>query len=351
MGGTNYSSIDKDVRDSIRDSVAKKTGISVDDASLKYNYDIRSGKTAAATHPTLSPRGVKVRESRDSKEHPITIPIGITLDTTGSMSQVPYAIQKSLTKLMGTFLEDKASGKRYLGDGYPAIMISAVDDYDAQQSMGYATGDGCLQIGQFESGLEIDDNLSNLWITKNGGGTAHESYDLALYFAARHTVHDHLEQRGKKGYWFIIGDEMAYPEVTRQQIMDVIGDDPLQSNITLEAIIAEASEKYHIFFILPNQTSYYSSPTHARFWQNLLPEGHFIKLADPNDICSTIVGCVALCEEEDVTIDDLKADGVAVGSAIVPLSAVARGAVSRRGQFSAAVLPTVGGTAGSTERL
>lgn len=341
MGDSNYSADDKAIRDAIRDTTAKSKGISIDDATLGYNFDIKTGKTAAKTHPSLSPKGVKARESRDSDVHPVTVPIIITLDTTGSMSQVPYAMQKSLTKLMGTFLGDKASGKRYLGDGYPAIMISAMDDYPAQGA------DGCLQVGQFESGIEIDDNLTNLWITGNGGGTRCESYELALYFAARHTVHDHLEKRGRKGCLFIIGDEKAYPKVTRAQIRDVIGADPLESDITLKQIIAEASEKYNIFFILPNQTSYYNSPEHAQFWRDLLPQGHFIKLDNPDDICNTIAGCVAICEE-DISVDDLQADGVAVGSALMPLTYVAMGVVDRR---SVAGLPAVAGAAGATERL
>ena len=39
-----------------------------------------------------------------------------------------------------------------------------------------------------------------------------ESYELAMYFMARHTALDCHEKRGKRGYLFIIGDEMAYPQ-------------------------------------------------------------------------------------------------------------------------------------------
>lgn len=294
-------------------------------------------------HPSLSPKGAKLRESRDSAEHPVTYPIGITLDTTGSMATVPEIIQKELSKLMGYFLEERASGKKYLGEAYPAIMISAVDDYPR------GTGaDGCLQVGQFESSISIDDNLTNIWITGNGGGGEPcESYDLALYFAARHTVHDHLEKRGGKGCWFIIGDEKSYPQVDRNQVREVINSDPLQDNISIQEIIAEASEKYDIFYVMPNMTSHYKEPRIVDFWKALLPQGHVIMLDDPTKICETIAGCVALSAETGVTLDDLKADGI-VTTALVPLS---KGAAVGKGSFNAGGLPAVAGDLGSTERL
>lgn len=132
------------------------------------------------------------------------------------MGRVPVIIQKQLNRLMGLLIDDKLSGKRYLGDAYPAIMISAVDDYRAQVNRGFANGEGSFQVGQFESGLEIEDNLTNIWLTQNGGGTFEESYEIPLWFMGNRTAHDHGEKRGKKGYFFIIGDEHAYPSVSSE---------------------------------------------------------------------------------------------------------------------------------------
>lgn len=342
MGGSSYSRSDYDARTTMRAATARTKGISVNAATMAFDADIKAGRTEAKVHDTLSPHGAKVRESRDSVEHPVTVPIIITLDTTGSMSSVPFTIQKRLSELMGNFIDDKASGKKYLGEGYPAIMISAVDDYPAQGA------NGCLQVGQFESGIEIDDNLTNLWITHNGGGTYQESYELALYFAARHTVHDHLERRGRKGYMFIIGDEMAYEKVTRAQIKEVINDDPMQDDVPLEQIIAEAQEKYHVFFVIPNQTSHFKDPVLEKFWVKLLGQQNVLKLEDPEKICSLICGAVAICEEH-IGIDDLTADGLNVGgTALALLASTAGSSVARH---SAAGLEPVAGAAGGSERL
>jgi hypothetical protein len=321
-------------------------GISKEDATFKYSHDIKTGVAEAKVHPSLDPKGVKIREARDSDKHPVSVPVAVICDTTGSMDQVPKIIQKELSKLMGCFLDDKASGKKYLGEGYPAIMIGAVDDYDAMRS--FAGSGGTFQIGQFESGIEIDDNLTNLWLTGMGGGTYDEEYELALYFMARHTVHDHMEKRGRKGYVFLIGDEHAYRKLTKQKVLDVLGE-TIQDEISLEAILEEAKQKYHIFMIIPNMTSHYSDRELETWWVRHLSQQNVIKLEDPAKICECIVSAVAICEEY-VGLDDIVSDGVAdagISSSLVALSKTT-GEISR---YSADGLPSVSGNAGGVDRL
>lgn len=335
MGNSSYS--DDTYRARVNYRAATATPV------FKHDTDIKTGKTKAATDPHMSPKGV-TRESRDSVDHPITVPIGTILDTTGSMADVPRLIEAKLSKLMGHFLDDKASGKDYLGGGYPAILIGAVDDYDAQICV-YPDGDGCLQVGQFESGIEIDNDLERLWLTRNGGGTYQESYELALYFFARHTVHDHFEKRHRKGYLFLIGDEKAYPSVSREQVKAVIGD-TIQSNISLAEIVAEVKERYHVFFIIPNLTQHYSDPALRQHWVELLGQQNVLMLDNPDNICEMIVSAVALCEQH-VGLADLISDGVATGvdAALVPLSR------STAIAHSAAGLPAISGSSGAVERL
>lgn len=333
MGNSRYSADDYVVRSALRSDYAAKKGISVDAATFGYDHDVKTGK-ASGVHASLNPKGVKIRESRDSAAHPVAVPIIVVTDTTGSMGEVPKMLQKSLTRLMGRFLDDKASGKRYLGEGYPAIMIAAVDDYDAQA--GYSDHAGTMQVGQFESGIEIDDNLTNLWITHNGGGTYHESYEMALYFAARHTTHDHMEKRNRKGYCFIIGDEHAYPVVSKGAVATVIGD-TIQADISLADIVAEAKQKYHVFFVLPNMTSHYGDRSLFDHWVKLLGQQNVLKLEDPDKICELIAGAVAILEGH-IGIDDLSADMGTTLNALVPLSK-AGGSLSA---FSAAGLVAAG---------
>ncbi len=297
MGGSSYSNEDYRTRASSFASKGYKS-------AFVHDEDIKTGKAVAKVHPTLDPKGVKIRESRDSAAHPITVPIIIVNDLTGSMQEVPKVLQKEEPKLMGLFLNDKASGKKYLGDGYPAIMIAGVDDYFARM-YGY-DGQGALQIGQFESGIEIDENLGNLWLTGNGGGNHGESYDLALYFAARHTAHDHHDKRGRKGFLFIFGDEPIFDEVAVEAVYAVIGDS-LEANLPIAQVIKEARKLYHIFWGTPQGHEDYDG--HVEKVKKLLgPEA--VRIFDPKRVCEFIVQTVAMVEGA-ATIDDLIADGAA----------------------------------------
>ena len=305
---------------------------------------IKSGKVVASVDPGLDPFGVKMRESRDSDEHPVALPVGVILDMTGSMGSVPRIIDDSLNKLMGTFLGDKASGKKYLGEAYPAILIGAIDDYFAQS---YYDGKGALQVGQFESGLELEDNLGKLWFTANGGGNEGESYDLALYFFARHTAHDHFDKRGRKGYLFLIGDEPFFEKVSKEAVRDVIGD-KLERDIPIGTILKEVQERYHVYFILPKLTSGWTDKR-MKCWSDLLGEEHFIKLEDPKEICVLMASLVA-ANEGTVDLADLAADGVSA-SVTKALAVVRPGAGGSVAKVSASSLPAVGGRHGGVKRL
>ena len=68
----------------------------------------------------------------------------------------------------------------------------------------------------------MDDDLGRILLEGGGGGQKTESYELALYFMARHTATDCFERRGRRGYLFIIGDEMAYPRVKPAEVSAVL---------------------------------------------------------------------------------------------------------------------------------
>ena len=71
----------------------------------------------------------------------------------------------------------------------------------------------------------MDDDLGRILLEGGGGGQMTESYELAMYFMARHTVDRLLRKRGRRGYLFIIGDELAYPRSRPGRCGRVIGDE------------------------------------------------------------------------------------------------------------------------------
>jgi hypothetical protein len=270
MGGTNWSTDAYEEAEHLR----KRTG----KGAFAYSDTVKStGKWTI--HHTLDPKGVAFRESRDSDVHPRSNAIAVLFDETGSMKDIPHVFQKKLAELMSLLLV-----KGYIQD--PQILFGAFGD---------ATSDHVpLQVGQFESGVEMDEHLRNVILEGNGGGTSHESYELALYFLARHTSIDCWEKRGRKGYAFLIGDEMAYPTVNKAHVAKHIGDG-LESNIPLQQIIAEVQRNYHLFFIFPCNASYPRDGANPAFWQDLLGQ-MVIFLDDENAVCETIALTIGLTE-------------------------------------------------------
>jgi hypothetical protein len=172
----------------------------------------------------------------------------------------------------------------YLDD--PAILAGGIGD---------ATCDlAPLQVGQFESGNEIEDDLSRLYLEGGGGGQQTESYELALYFLARKTSIDCFEKRGTKGYAFLIGDELPYNRVKRREVEDVFGD-TLQADIPIRDILDEAQQKYEIYYVLPNLTSYYADPNILGCWRALLGQ-NALRLGDPSGISELIASTIGLAE-------------------------------------------------------
>lgn len=250
-----------------------------------FTYDSHVRNTGEVqVHAQMNPYGV-TRESRDSDVHPESLSIAVIFDVTGSMGSVPRVMQTKLGALMRVLIQ-----RGYVT--HPQVLFGAVGD---------ATCDRVpLQIGQFESGLEMDEDLGKIYIEGGGGGQVYESYELAMYFMARHTAIDCYEKRGLKGYLFTIGDEKPYAKVNRKIVAEYIGD-TLQRDLPLKQLIAELQERYHHFHIVPTNTSHGRDPAIQAHWRELLGE-RVLMLDDEAAVCETIALTIGLCEG---TVDDL----------------------------------------------
>lgn len=213
-----------------------------------------------------------MRESRDSTDHPNSVPIAVFFDVTGSMSSYPRALQAKLPDLLAHLLDRIPD---------PQILVGAIGD---------ANGDRVpLQVAQFESDNRIDEQLRNIYLEGGGGGGptsegGHESYELAFYFLGRHTDHDALNLRGRKGYAFIIGDERAYDKVKNPQVQTYVGAGT-QDDLTIQDVVAETQEKYEVYFVAVSN-SY--RPRNEEYWKGLVGDDHYLTLDDPADIVSLI---------------------------------------------------------------
>jgi hypothetical protein len=267
-----------------------------------------SDSGAGRVHPSLDPFGVSVRECRDSGEHPQSLAIAVLFDVTGSMRHVPRTLQAKLPQLLGLLLR-----KGYVT--HPQIMFGAIGDATCDRAP--------LQVGQFESDNRMDDDLGRILLEGGGGGQKTESYELALYFMARHTAADCYAKRGRRGYLFIIGDEMAYPGVKPAEVREVIGDG-LQAGLPFDALVAEVTAKWDTYYILPAGASYAGDRQVLGFWRDRLGQ-NVIELADLDAVCETIALTVGLGENAislDDGLDDLGDVGSAAGPAVSKALAV-----------------------------
>lgn len=266
--------------------------------SFAYDKDAKaSGRLIV--HASLDPKWVagpaspladmKVREARDSDDHPESLPVAVLFDVTGSMGRLPMILQSKLPKLHGLLL-----AKGYVE--HPQILFGAIGD---------ATIDKVpLQIGQFESDNRSDENLENFILEGGGGGQTHESYQLGAYFMARHTVTDAWEKRGKRGYLFFIGDERSYKTIDRHEVERLIGE-PLQENLSTEQIFEELKERWDVYFLYAEEGSYSAKeiidPDESYKgdlgigWRKLLGQNALI-LESADAVCETIALTIGLGE-------------------------------------------------------
>lgn len=256
-------------------------------------------------HPLMDPKGLRLRESRDSPDHPNSLAVAFALDVTGSMGEIPELLAR---RDLPTFMQ-------LLGDSGvvdPQLCFLAVGDATSDRSP--------LQIGQFESTGELMDQwLTSTHIEGGGGGTGHESYELVFYALAQHTDADCKAKRGVKGYCFLTGDELPYAAVSRHQVEHLFGE-TLDEDIPIDEAIAAAAEDWHLFFLIPDPVR--AKNVEAR-WHRLLGD-HVVVLESADDVCAVAAGIVALGEKALPGLDALVAKWRAAGMAPERVAGAAR---------------------------
>jgi hypothetical protein len=238
--------------------------------------------SARSINKNLDPKGVKMRESRDSTDNPNSTPIIVALDVTGSMGIIADVIAR---EGLGTLFKE-ILGRKSVSD--PHLMFMAIGDANYDEAP--------LQVSQFEADNRIVEQLTQIWLEHGGGGNRFESYNLPWYFASAHTVHDSLIKRGKRGYLFTIGDEEAPQNLTLEQIEKFIGDTP-ERDMTSAEMLADAQRAYDVFHIIIKEGDHARSYLNEvrGSWQSILGQ-KAILLADHKKLAETIVATIEMSE-------------------------------------------------------
>jgi len=242
MGSTMYNAMDRSVRADSLGYFSKSTDETFTQQKVRR------------IHKDMDPNGVSFRECRDSDVHPNAFPVQFYLDLTGSMGDIPALLVKDgLPSMMTTIIQR--------GTPDVALLFGGVGDHEADRYP--------LQVGQFESGdAELDMWLTRTFLEGGGGSNAGESYALAWYFAAFHTVTDAWEKRSQKGVVITCGDEPDLRTYPISAIKSLMGTAAVgQATYTEEELYKAASEKNHVYHISIEHGS-----TTDNSWRTLLGE-------------------------------------------------------------------------------
>lgn len=180
--------------------------------------------------PELNPYN-KVRECRDSAEHPNTLPVILALDVTGSMGNSAKEIASKLNIIMETIFENTKDVE---------FMVQAIgdEDYDAVP----------FQMSQFESDIRIAKQLDQVYFEGGGGVNLWESYSYAWYAAWKHCDLD-VWKRGGKGIIITIGDEPLNPYIKSIYVEQVFGDKLQEAELATRDIYNAIKDKYDVYHI------------------------------------------------------------------------------------------------------
>jgi hypothetical protein len=244
----------------------------------------------------MDPYGIKFRESRDSEEHPNSFPIIINLDVTGSMGSIPlWLVKESLPEIMKKIID--------AGIPDPQVLFTAIGDHTCDNAP--------LQVGQFESSDELLDHwLTKVWLESGGGGNDGESYLLAWYFAANHTVHDSLDIRNQKGVCITIGDEKTLQDLSKKNLENIMGPGQY-GNVTYHQLLEQAEKKYHCHHIHVLETRAGQDTSTQNQWKQLM--GNNLHMVQRKEDIEDLIAKIVISAANKVVTTHVRADSSTEG--------------------------------------
>ena len=239
-----------------------------------------------AMMPDLNPKEITFRESCDSELNPLSTPIIVAVDVTGSMGVLAEVL---IRKGLGVLIEEIYDRKPVTD---PHVMVMAVGDAWCDRAP--------LQVTQFEADITLAEQLSRFWIEGGGGGNRYESYNLPWYFAATRTKCDAIVKRHKKGYLFTVGDEPPPPNLLAKHIEDILGEKQAR-DLQTKDVLNMALKSWEVFHVMVEQGSYYknNSDSTKKSWQALLGQ-RAIPLSDYEKLAEVIVSTIEMNEGADI---------------------------------------------------
>lgn len=246
---------------------------------------------ATGMDPRFDPAKFGYRESRDSDFNPLSTPIILAADVTGSMGMIAHELMRNGLVTLTSEIYDR----RPVTD--PHIMVAAIGDATCDRAP--------LQATQFEADISLASQIRGLWLEGGGGGNDGESYSAAHLLAALKTTTDAFEKRGRKGYLFTIGDEPILNGLSGRDITRIFGTEGPRQGLDARQCLELAQRYYDVFHIVIREG--YASMRMNKVletWEPLLPGRTFV-LEDYRRLAELVVSIIEINEGSDA--DDVAA--------------------------------------------
>lgn len=243
--------------------------------SAYRHYDAHAGRSY---HDAVA----KGKDKSDLLEKSIktscTNPLIIITDVTGSMGEWPKWIFSKLPYL-------EIEGKEYLGKDLEIAFGAFGDAYSDNYP---------LQMRRFGSGTDLKTRLEELVIEGNGGGTMHESSELAALYCA----HKVSMPKAIKPIVVLITDEKPYDFISPDDAKTVAGV-TLEKRMSCKEVFDLLKQRFAVYLVRKpyhldsgNAMSADDQAIRTR-WVNLLGEDHVCDLPDAQRVVDVIFGILA----------------------------------------------------------
>ncbi|MDO8624698.1 MAG: hypothetical protein Q7R47_01340 [Candidatus Diapherotrites archaeon] len=147
-----------------------------------------------------------------------------------------------------------------------------------------------LQVRPFARGKnELALRLGELVHTNGGGGTAHETSELAALYIARNV---HVPNQRRKPIVVFITDEMPYAEISIALARDKARV-KLDKAISTKAVFEELNRKFSVYVTLKPYANSNMQPEITKTWENLVGRDRIAHLADEERVVDVTFGMLA----------------------------------------------------------
>lgn len=258
-------------------------------ASVRYQTMNAEEIFASELHHVMDGRHITLRECRDSEINPVTIPVILGLDVTGSMGTIPERLIKGdLAHAMGIIKEISPNESH-------SMLFMGIGDHRSDQAP--------LQLGQFENSDEdMNQWFEKIWLEGHGGGNGGESYALAWIFAGNNVITDHWEKRKAKGVLITIGDEDIHMHGPSYTVGGKLHDYDAPNDL-------KKAQQYFNVYHLHCNFSRHLSRAEKENWKSLLGERYLEvdRIEDIKEAIGAIIGLEATFVEPNDEVTNTSA--------------------------------------------